>query len=67
MDEVIQHVALPHEHDDILREEHNGIDNDHFSANIISKKVLQVGIWYPTLQCDAHFYAKSFDIYERID
>lgn len=40
MDEVIRHVTLPHEHDDILRETHDGLAKGHFGGELIRKKVL---------------------------
>lgn len=41
MDEVIHHVVLPHECDDILREAHDGLVGGHFDEEMMSNKVLQ--------------------------
>jgi hypothetical protein len=38
----------------------------HFVANIIAKKILDVGYWWPTLLKDTHDFCKSCDSYQKI-
>lgn len=67
MDELIYHVELPHECNDIIREAHDELLGGHFNGELTIKKVLQVKLWFPSLHHDGHFYFKSYDICQRID
>jgi hypothetical protein len=43
----------------ILKELHEGMAEGHFVANIIAKKIIDVGYWWPTLFKDTHDFCKS--------
>ncbi len=38
----------------------------HFAANIVAKKILDVGYWWPTLFKDTHEFCRSCDSCQRI-
>jgi hypothetical protein len=44
-----------------LKELHEGVARGHFVANIIAKKILDVGYWWPTQFKDIHEFCKSCD------
>ena len=64
-DEVIRRCALPQEIDDILLQSHDGIARGHFASEITARKVLQVGLWWPTLFKDAYQFVKHCDVCQR--
>ena len=37
----------------------------HFASDITTRKVLQVGLWWPTLFKDAHQYVQHCDVCQR--
>ncbi len=38
----------------------------HFATNIITKKILDVGYWWPILFKDTHDFCKSYDSCQKI-
>jgi hypothetical protein len=50
----------------ILRELHEGFGGGHFVVNIITKKILDVGYWWPKLFNDASKFYKSCDAHQRV-
>ena len=43
----------------ILQEAHYGSAGGYFSGDITGKKILQAGLWWPTVLKGAHEFAKS--------
>ena len=43
---------------EVLFHEHSGSRSRHFSANVIAKAIMRVGLWWPTLHKDAIEYVK---------
>jgi hypothetical protein len=64
-DDVIRRCALPHEVDDLLFQAHDGIAGGHFAFETTTQKVLQAGLWWPTLFKDAHQYVLRCDVCQR--
>ena len=64
-DEVIRRCALPQEIDGILYQYHDGMARGHFASKITARKVLQDGLWWPTLFKDAHQYVQHCDVCQR--
>jgi len=49
----------------VLKELH-GVVGGHFATNIITKKNLDVGYWWPILFKDTHDFCKSYDSCQKI-
>ena len=49
----------------ILDEAHSGIAGGHFAAETTARKVLQAGLWWPTLFNDAVEFVKRCDPCQR--
>jgi len=45
----------------VLKELHEGVVGKHFTADITTKKILDVGYYWPTLFMDTHEFCKSCD------
>ncbi len=45
----------------VLKELHEGASRRHFVANIIAKKYLDVGYWWPTSFKDTYDFCKSYE------
>ncbi len=50
----------------VLKELHEGMVGRHVAANIISKKILNLGYWWPIIFKDIHEFCKSCDNCQRI-
>jgi hypothetical protein len=50
----------------VLKELHEGVAGKHFVVDIITKKILDVGYWWPTLFKDTHEFCRSYDNYQKI-
>ena len=53
-DQVIRRCVLDFEQKVVLKEAHQSPVGGHFSGEITSKKILQAGLWWPTMFKDAH-------------
>jgi hypothetical protein len=56
IDNILRRCVLEHERPRILAEAHEGISGGHYAGKAIAQKVLQVGIWWPTIHRDAKDY-----------
>jgi hypothetical protein len=45
----------------IVFKELDGVAGKHFVVDITTKKILDVGYWWPTLFKDTHEFCKSYD------
>jgi hypothetical protein len=50
----------------VLKDLHEGVVRGHFVIDIIAKKILHVGYWWPTLFQDTHEFCKSYDSCQKI-
>ncbi len=48
-----------------MRELHEGPSGSHFAIEIMQKKILDAGYWWPTLYKDVNDYCKSCDACQR--
>ena len=65
-DEILRRCILPHEQGPILEEVHVDIAGGHYGGRATARKVLRVGLWWPTLHNDATDYARSYDVCQRV-
>ena len=66
LDEILRRCILPHEQGPILEEALAGITGGHYGGRATARKVLRVGIWWPTLHNDAADYARSCYVCQRV-
>ena len=63
---ILRQCVLPHEQEKILAEAHVGVAGGHYGGSATARKVLRIGIWWPTLHTNAIDYAWSCDICQRM-
>ena len=66
IDQICRRCVPEHEKNGILMEAHQGIAGGHQAAEITKRKVLQAGLWWPTLSKDAYFFTKNCDLCQRL-
>ena len=66
IDQICRRCVPKHEKIGILKEAHQGITKGHQAAEITKRKILQAGLWWPTLSKDAHFFIKNCDLCQRL-
>lgn len=52
LDDILRRCFLEHERKDIIQEAHSGTAGDHFSVETTIKKILQAGMWWPSINKD---------------
>lgn len=57
---------MDHDRPDILWECHSGVAGGHVGGKATAIKVLQAGLWWPTVFRDCKEYAKSCDVCQRV-
>nr|GEX05838.1 reverse transcriptase domain-containing protein [Tanacetum cinerariifolium] len=60
-DHIIRHCVYGQEAFKILKACHEGPTGGHHGANLTSKKVFDVGFFWPSIYCDAHDMIKTYD------
>ena len=50
--DILHRCALEHERKDIIQEAHSGATGGHFLVETTIKKILQVGLWRPSINKD---------------
>ena len=66
LDDILRRCALEHERHDIIQEAHSGEAGGHFSVDIIVKKILQSGLWWPSINKDCKNKIAQCDACQRI-
>ena len=66
LDDVLHQSALEHERCDIIQEAHSGTAGGHFSVDITIKKILQFGLWWPSINKDYKNKISQCDACQRI-
>lgn len=59
VDQIIRRCVDEEEQKLVLQEAHQGVSGGHFSGEITGRKILQAGLWWPTVLKDAHTFAKE--------
>jgi hypothetical protein len=62
LDSILRCCVLDHERPDILWECHSGVVGGYVSRKDLTKKILQVGLWWPMVFKDAKEYARAWDV-----
>ena len=66
IDQIIRRCVPEFEQIAILQEAHEEISRGHFSGDITGKKILQAGLWWPTVLKDSHEHARSCLICQQL-
>jgi len=66
VDHILRRCVPDHEQIAVLSEAHQGISGGHFRGDILGRKILQAGLWWPTVFKDSHEYASRCDVCQRI-
>ena len=66
LDDVLHRCSLEHERHDIIQEAHAGATSGHFSLDTTIKKILQSGLWWPTINKDCKNKIYQCDAYQII-
>jgi len=61
-DEVLRRCVMPHEKDAIIKEAHSGTAGGHFAGKPTTHKILEAGLWWPTLHKDTKDFCRCCDI-----
>ena len=52
LDDILRRSALEHERQDVIQEAHSRAAGCHFSVETTIKKILQAGLWWPSINKD---------------
>lgn len=66
MDGILQKCVLDHERQEILHESHEGVVGEQCARKEMNKKVLRMGLWWPSLFHDVPHYCQACDVCQRI-
>ena len=66
LDDVLRRCALEHEREDIIQEAHSGAAGGHFSVETTIKKILQAGLWWPSINKDCKQKISQCDPCQRL-
>ena len=59
IDQIIRRCVPDEEQQAVISEAHSGGSGGHFSGEITTRKILQAGLWWPTVLKDAYNYSKK--------
>ena len=62
--EIICSYILEHERPLILSESHAGVRGGHYPGKSIVHKILQEGLWWPTMHVDVEDHCRNYDVYQ---
>ena len=57
---------MDHEHDEILYEAHEGTTGAHNAEKALTRNVLHIEMWWPSLFHEAKEYCKRYDVCQKI-
>ena len=66
LDDVLCRCVLEHGRHEIIQEEHAGAAGGHFQVNTTIRKILQSGLWWPTINKDCKNKIDQCDACQRI-
>ena len=64
-DEILQRCVLEHEILYIIDETHNGFAGGHYQDDTTARKILQPGLWWPTLNKYCQTHIRKCDEFQR--
>ena len=67
LDDVLHRCALEHEREDIIQEAYSRPAGGHLSVETTIKKILQVGLWWPSINRDCKERISQCDPCQRLD
>ena len=64
-DEILRCFVLEHEFLMILNEAHVGVKGGHYAQKATVPKILQEGLWWPTMHANAQDDSHNYDVFQR--
>ena len=61
-DEILRRYVLEHEQRRILEEAHVGVAGGHYVGKSTPRKVLTIGLWWPTVHKNAKEFCRTCDV-----
>jgi hypothetical protein len=65
-DRILRRCVMEHERPFILAEAHEGIAGGHYTGKSTARKVLHVGLWWPTIHKNSKEYCQKCDVFQRV-
>ena len=65
-DEVLRRCVMLHEKKAIIREAHSGAAEGNFAGKSTAQKILDIGLWWPTLYKYTKDFCRCYDICQRV-
>ena len=59
--DVLLRCVLPNDQMAVIQEAHSGVVGGHFAGPLTAKKIIQSGLWWPTLHADVHKFVRNYD------
>ena len=63
--DILRHYVLEHELPMILNESHASVVGGHYAGKDTLQKILQAGLWWPTMDADAREYCHTCDVSQK--
>ena len=64
--DVLLRCVLPNDQMAVIQEAHSGVAGGHFAGPLTAKKIIQSGLWWPTLHADVHNFVWNCDAFQRM-
>ena len=65
-DEILCRCVFDHERQCVMVEAHAGVSGGHYVGKETVHKILQAGLWWPTIHMDTRKYCRDCDECQRI-
>lgn len=62
LDLILRHCVLQHRREDILWECHTRVKGGYVGGKTTTRKILQVGLWWPMVHKDSKSFANECDV-----
>ena len=64
-DEILCHYVFYYERPWVMIQAHVGVAGAHYVGKETMRKILQAGLWWPTIHMDTKSFCRHYDIYKR--
>ena len=64
--EILHRCVSDHERQWVMAEAHAGVSRGHYAEKEMVRKILQAGLWWPTVHMDTRKYYCDYDKCQRM-